>query len=261
MAGESSEPGSGGTPPPAGQTPPAAAAPQPAAIVVQQKPGVSGLSLDLMPGELRELVEGKSEAEQRMILTNLVNSVKRQNQKIKELESAKTAAPAKQKEEEGEKKPKKSLEERILEAPEDAILEVVNKHFGSRFATTEKNAGEAIWSSVRNEDPDFKQYEDDVRKIIDDNQIEPSRENILGAYTMAIGAKQLEERRRQGVTALNPERAKLGEGAPAQERKFTALQAEIAQAHGMEPKDYYSVDDLSGIKLPENPKPKKAGAA
>lgn len=259
MAGEEGGQGSGGSP---GTTAPGAPPTGGAAPLTGAKPPevVAGIKMDMLPKELRELVEGRSEAEQKVILNNLVGTVRRQQDTIRKLE-AKPATPTAAPDE--KPKPKKPPEEAILEDAEGVVLDVISRHFGDRFTKVEKAVGDSALGSIRSEDPEFSEYEDEVKNILNESKAEYTRENILGAYTMAIGSKQLAERRRLTASNHNPETPKTpADGPEPKTREYTQLEKDIAAAHRKTPEEYFAhVDFATELKVPTNPPKKKVEAA
>lgn len=202
--------------------------------------GTEGLPLDVLPKEL----QGRSPQEVRFILNNMVSGFKTQRtelenlkQRLKELDDAGGAgtsgASAGGKKQEKAKESEKPLEELILEAPEDAILAVVRKHFGADLQRIESGVSTAMLNSIRSEIDDFKDYEETVTEIIQTNKLPATRENLIGAYTMAVGMKALEDRRQQKQAAMNMDKS---QGAPNEQqvKEPEGLEREVMLAHGIE---------------------------
>lgn len=214
-----------------------------------------GISPDILPKEL----QGRSEAEIKFVLANMVSSLQKQNQRIKELEG-KGGTPAEEKPK-AEEKPVKPLEERILEDPEGVIDEVVRKRYGSVIQSLESGVGSSVLSAVRSEVDDFKEHEDDVLDLLTEAGLPKTRENLLGAYTQVVGMKTLEERRQQKQQNIGIE---SGGGRPADEDKskpkLTELEDEIRIAHGMSVEDwhkYRSDEVVSSIRVPTGKREKQ----
>lgn len=222
--------------------------------VVTQSSGVSGISLDLLPQELQDLVKGRPAAEQRQIFNNMVNSLKTANRRLQELERKPAAAPV----EEKPAKPADSRtpEERILENAEETIAEIVERRYGSRFANTEQQVGNIVYQTVRSEDPEFAEYEEDVKEILRESGAPATYENINAAYSMVIGQKTLQQKRRKVSEIDNSDRPREEAPAPAS-RQYSELEKEIAAAHRMTPEQYFAEDSWN-IKVPTGPKKEAA---
>lgn len=220
--------------------------------------GGAGKPVGLNPEILPEALRGKSEAEVKFVLNNMVSSLQKQNQRIKEME-AKQQAPQK---EEKEEKPAKPYEERILEDPEGTIAEIVQKRFGGQIQQLEDGVGSSTISAVRSEVDDFNEYEDEVMSLLEEAGAPKTRQNLLGAYTMAVGHRALQERRQAQQKSVGMEK---GEGGPPEDSKkvkMSELEREIAQAHGMTDEDWtkYRDSDLSDeIRVPTGKREKQSG--
>lgn len=188
-----------------------------------------GLSPDVLPEDLR----GKSEAEIRFMLNQMVTGTKGAAKKIQELENKLRQMEEKPKEPE---KPKRPYEERILDEPDAVIEEIVRERFGGTINELQKQTGEAAFATVKT-DPrfsDFGEYEDEIREILSEAQMPATRENIMGAYTMAVGQKTLQEREAQKRQQQNQGIERGGDPPPAEDKtpEITGLEREVMIASG-----------------------------
>ncbi len=220
------------------------------------EPGERAIPVDVLPEELRD----KPEAEQRFILSHMVKALGQRNaqvddlkEQIAELRGAVSNRPEPPKEPDpNEGKP---LEELILEDA-DAALESWMKRKGldRAFDNLEGRIGETEFTIIASQIDDFEEYEDDVRALLKKSGAPATRQNILGAYKMALGDRALMERQRTGrknsgsVPPSPPEPPKGGE---EEEPQISSLEQEIARAHGMTPEEWVeSRDKDMELKLP-----------
>jgi hypothetical protein len=244
--------GSGGTGPGTG-TPPAQD-PNPGGTGTPAP--VPSIPLDALPEELR----GKPVEQIKGTLGMMVQSLKAQNarqkqleDKIKELERkpAEPVAPPKPKDD-------RKLADRLLDEPEAALDEYFQgraapvlgeiKELRSRLAQTE-------FESARREIDDFAEYEDEISEMLQQTGAEPTRENVRGAYTMAVGMRTLESReraRREGTTSL-PAAPAGSEESTMKKYNKTPLSEEIRLGLRMSEEEYYekyASPDSFKVKVP-----------
>lgn len=193
---------------------------------------------------LPEALRGKSEAEIRFTLNNLVEAVTSSNQRTRELEER--LREFSQKEPEPTPRPAtpaKPLEEWILEDPEAALEHWANQRFGgalNQLKEVENRVGDAEFSSVARELDDFSEFEEDVRSILKESKVPKTRQNIIGAYTLAVGRRAIEERKRGARKGATMETATPEPPKPSEPSyKKDNLSEEIRLAMGMSEKEYY----------------------
>jgi hypothetical protein len=238
--------GGGGNGAPAG-TPaqPAGSSPQGAAAA--PSPGTA-IPVDVLPEQLR----GQPENVIKFTLNKMVESLSATNRRNQELEAElkkrmgsspppgqAQPAPAQP---EGEKKPAKPLDQWLLEEPEAALDHFVRSRYGNIFTQLDQlneRTGRAELSSVRAEIDDFAEFEGEVDEILTQSNTPKTRENILGAYIMAVGNRTLEEKKRARRAANNPERAAVENPTPEKKYNKTALSEEIRTGLGISEDDYY----------------------
>lgn len=129
------------------------------------------------------------------------------------------------------------LEELILKDPAAAVRKVIQENYGDDLSELSEGVGESMYHTFRNEIPDFREYEDDIRKILNESGARPNKENIQGAYLLAVGRKTVEERQRAN---REQDSVETGGGAPPDEgdqrnKTLTPLEKEVAQ--GLYPND------------------------
>lgn len=266
MAGNASEPGSeagtattgnpGGGPgtggPPAST--PAGGAPLPS-------PGPAGLPLDALPEEFR----GLPESQIRFLLNKTFEAVRTQGETIRQLQAQKQNAPGTSTVSLDDPSkaptpaaPPKPLEEWMLEDPKAAMKYFIETEYGdviNGVKSLGNRVGQTEFDAVRREVDDFGEYEEDIRQILTDSRAPLSRENVLGAYTLAVGKKVLEEKQRGKRAALNSD---VPTSEPATPVKVyagkTTLSEEIRIGSGLSEEEFYETHDVRNtplqVKLP-----------
>jgi hypothetical protein len=223
----------------------------------QPAPASTGLSLDVIPESLRGLP-----AEQiRLALNQMVTGLPRLDAEIRRLreetDRLKTA-PAPQPERSSEPDPDADtpLEELILKDPAKALDRWAERKFGtqlSRLDNIDKRVASTELATVAREIDDFEEYREEVEALLRDSGAPATKDHILGAYTLAVGKRTLEERSRRGRSELNSE---VPNNQPApEEKKYnkTPLSEEIRQSLRMSEEAYYDTfasKDNFQIKVP-----------
>ncbi len=226
----------------------------PASGAGQQPPSPAVIPADVLPKEL----QGKSEAEIRMTLTGIVDSLRVANQRnftLQEELRKKERAPATREDPPPKPKSTKPLSDRLLEEPEAALEEFFAERAGptlARLQEIQSRLGSAETDLIRSKVPDFDEHAEDIERILGDGP--RTQENLMGAYTMALGLKTLEERQRAARASLNSETPRDEPPSNTPTYQKTALSEEIRIGLGMGEDDYYnkyahsSVYDL--VKVP-----------
>lgn len=204
------------------------------------------ISAEVLPEDLR----GLPEAEIKFHLGRMVDGLRKNNETVRslqeQLEQFKRAPKEEQKE---PPKPKKPLDEMILEDPEAAIMDVLEKAgLVDRFARVEKQVGDSVFSFVASKIPDFDEYEDDVREILDKGNLPKTQENVLGALEMVIGRRILEEKARGS-------RKKQNTHIPKDDSETKKTKGKLPELHGLEKEIFSS----SGMTREEWERHKKGG--
>lgn len=222
-----------------------------------KKPEASGaIPLDVLPEELRD----RPHAEQKFILEHMVQSLATRNREVSDLKeqiaelrgavSAQPKTPAEPDPHEG-----KTITELMLEDSEAALDKYMEaRGYVNAFNTLSGRVDSAELSMVRAEIDDFDEYEDDVKQLLKEGKLAPTRENVRGAYTMAVGNRVLEkkarERRAAGGTVppSSPPPPDPEKDAP----QLSQLETEIAAAHGMSAEEWIESkkDAPLALKLP-----------
>jgi hypothetical protein len=219
------------------------------------------LSPDILPEELR----GRSEAETKFILKNMVTSLRTQAKQIEELKGGKGAAggtgkPAPKEEAPKDEKPAKPYEERILEDPEGTIAEIVEKRFGGVISELGNRTSRSELAAARAEIDDFPEYEEEVLDMLKEAGQPQTFENLAGAYTFVVGQRAIQERRQSRQQQLGMESGQASNGDEGSKKvKLSDLEREIAQAQGLSDEEYakYRDEDVTTmIRVPTGRKEK-----
>lgn len=101
---------------------------------------------------------------------------------------------------------------------------------------------------------DFSEYKEDVDILLKEGNLAPTAGNVRGAYTMAVGNREVEARaakRREGSGTIPPSAPPSGD-PPKEGHGLSALEVEIAAAHQMTPEQWAEEkkDAPLAIKLP-----------
>lgn len=224
----------------------------------------------MIPAEaLPEQLRGRQPSEIKLILDHTVAAVQRaadENRRLKEeLDTSRSRGISTPTGTGGEEKPTKPLEELILENPEEAIDQVIQKRYGRRLAELDSNVGEAVYDSLRNREPGFAEYEDEVREALRRGNLPAKRDHIVGAFLMAAGRKALEEKRQKndpGKATASAGGSRTRDEKPEKQDKLTDLDREVAREMRMSEEKYAGAKKKAAsgsfdIKVPDG-KPKGA---
>jgi len=210
--------------------------------------GGSVLPIDALPEQLRGLPLNQI----KYLLTNMVSATQntaKENRELKQkLEELSKSSPKgktsrREPDEEGDDSDEKPLEELILENPEEAISRVIEKRFGKDISQFREGFGESVMHSVRAEIPDFREHEDAVREILVESRTPMTRENVMGAYLMALGQQQFTSRRQAMLEAEKMEKGRSDADDTKPKRTLSSLQKEVARGLGMSEDEYINEQD------------------
>jgi hypothetical protein len=196
------------------------------------------IPVDVLPEELRD----RPEAEIKFLLGHMVTALGERNNTVDDLKTQ----VAELRNKVGNSPPPpatpdpdadKPLEELILEDTEKALDRYLEKRgYVREVAGISEQVGETTFALVAAEIDDFEEHEDAVRKILEVGKLAPTKKNIMGAYTMALGQKQLAERGRtgrRGTGSIPPSNAPPAPDPNKAEPKLSALEQEVMRAHGV----------------------------
>lgn len=223
--------------------------------VVEKPPaeGPTGISRDLLPTDMQNM----SEQEIKFTLGRLVSAVTTGNEQLQtvraELAAAKAipAAPAEPDPHEG-----KTLTEVMDEDPEAGIMQVLkNKGLLDRFDQSIDTMSGLVMDGVKSQIADFGEYEEDIKKILVESGVNnPTKDQYVGAYTMAVGSKVISDKAIAARAALTPEIPASGdiEEDKVFEPFKTDLEKEIFGASGLSRERYEKLKDPTefDVKVP-----------
>lgn len=216
------------------------------------------ISLDVLPESLRD----RPEAEQKFLLEHMVQSLSKRNREVDELKERLAQLDGKiqatpPKPPEPDPHEGKSITELMLEDSEAALDRYFEKRgYTKAFDGLANRVASTEYAMVKASIDDFDEYEDDIQTILKEGNLAPTRENVRGAYTMAVGAKALadkEARRRAGGGGIPPSPPEPPEPKETEVKWKSDLEKEIAHAHGVtDPAEWYehSADKPMELKLP-----------
>ena len=195
------------------------------------------ISLDVLPEELRD----RPEAEQKFLLEHMVTGLASRNKEVDELKTQlfelKGAVEANKKPPEPDPHEDKSMEELMLEdssAAMDRYME--SRGYVKAFDGLSSRVDSAEYAMVAAEIEDFAEYEEDVKELLKEGNIAPTRANVQGVYAMAVGQRVVQARelkRREAGSTLPPSSPPSPDGDKEEAKFVSALEEEIATAHGM----------------------------
>lgn len=211
--------------------------------------GGSVLPSDVLPEQLRGLPANQI----KYLLTNMVTATQntaKENRQLKErleaLEKGGKPAPKgrESKAVELDDTPgEKPLEELILEDPESAIAAVIQKRFGKDISQLQQGFGESVMHTLRAEIPDFREHEESIREILEESDTPVTKDNVMGAYLMALGQQQFVSRRQESLKADSMDKANADTSDTAKKRELSVLQREVAKGLGMTEDEYIAEQD------------------
>ncbi len=230
--------------PPAGDPPP------------EGDPPVTTISLDALPEDLRN----RPESEIKFLLEHMVNTLGSRNNQVDELKdqiAELRGAVGAQPPAEPDPDLEKPMEELILEDVDKALdIWAAKRGYVKGMGELSERVGEAEFSMVSGGLPDFAEHEPAIRKLLKEGKLPANRQNIMGAYTMAVGNAVLEQRARDArADAGGIPPSKTDPPPPTDgDATMSELETEVARAHGItDPKEWIKYRDgvgLDELKLP-----------
>lgn len=216
------------------------------------------ISLDVLPESLRD----RPESEQKFLLEHMVQSLGKRNkevdqlkEKLANLEGRVSATPPR--EPEPDPHEGKSITELMLEDSEAAMDKYMeSRGYVKAFDGLAGRVASTEYEIVKANIDDFEEYEEDIQEILKEGNLAPTKENVRGAYTMAVGARTLadkEARRRGGGGGIPPSPPEPPEPKETEVKWKSDLEKEIAHAHGVDdPEEWYAntYDKPMELKLP-----------
>jgi hypothetical protein len=215
------------------------------------------ISLEALPEDLRD----RPEAEIKFLLEHMVNTLGSRNNQVDELKdqiaelrgAVSVATPPATPDPDDDK----PMEELILEDVDKALDRWAAKRgYVKGMGDLSERVGEAEFSMVSAGLVDFAEHEPAIRKLLKEGNLPANRQNIMGAYTMAVGNAVLEGRARDaranegGIPPSNTPPPPPADG----EATMSELETEVARAHGItDPKEWIKYRDgvgLDELKLP-----------
>jgi hypothetical protein len=210
--------------------------------------------LEALPEDLRD----RPEAEVKFLLDHMITSLGTRNnevdnlkEQIAELRGAVSVTPPSEPDPDDDK----PMEELILEDVDKALDRWATKRgYVSAVGDLSDRVGEAEFSMVAGSVDDFADHEAQIRQLLKDGRLPATRQNIMGAYTMAVGAKVLEGKARdaRGTTGSIPPSTPTPVPTDA-DPVMSELETEVARAQGVSAADFVKYRDSVGLdelKLP-----------
>jgi hypothetical protein len=203
---------------------------------------------DILPEEFR----GRDLAEVKLILGQMPTIIHNQRE---ELERVKNLGQPQSPAALGQEEEPVDLRELMEENPEAAMEHYISKRYGPQITAMEDRIGEGEISRFKSEHPNFAEYEEDVRTLLTASRQPATRENLHGAYAMAVGNRQILNSAQQRRAEAEAIKAAPPPGEEEKTRDLSPLEAEVAKALRMSPEDYVKygapdtdVSDLIGVK-------------
>ena len=220
------------------------------------EPPEIAIPLSSLPEDMRNM----SIPEIQFSLGRLVTTIKSQgenNERLRqELQDAKALPPAPP---EPDPHEGKTLQEIFEEDAEAGVMHVLQKRgMLQRFDSTVGVVGELVVDQVAASVAGFKGYEVEVKDILKESGVvgeNVTREAVLGAYTMAVGARTLKEKSSRDRELQNPETPTGDPPEPTSDLpELVGLEKEIFVSSGMTRERYEAMkaDDVE-IKTPISP--------
>jgi hypothetical protein len=211
--------------------------------------------LEALPEDLRD----RPEAEVKFLLDHMITSLGSRNNEvddlktqIAELRGAVSVTPPAEPDPDDDK----PMEELILEDVDKALDRWASKRgYVSAVGDLSDRVGEAEFSMVAAQVEDFGDHEAQIRQLLKDGRLPATRQNIMGAYTMAVGTQVLEGRARdaRGTTGSIPPSNAPPPEPEGGEAPVSDLEKEVARAQGISTEEFVKYRDsvgLAELKLP-----------
>lgn len=219
-----------------------------------QKDPFSELSAaDILPEEFR----GRDPAEVRLMLNQMPRIVKAQKEELESLRLQVggagrpdvTHGPV-----EVQKTPEELQQEfeELFEAnPREAIRKFVEVEYGPRFGQVESRVGEAEFRLVKQSVPDFGEYEEEIRLLLQQSGVPATQQNIMGAYTMAVGNREIQKRQQRLRMAEESPKASPSPSELEEKVELTDLEQEVASSMGLSNEEFarYSQKDSFSLNI------------
>lgn len=184
---------------------------------------------EVLPPELR----GRSEAEIRYVLSKLIDvaatSTSRLSELQKELDALRKASTKREEEED------EPIEELVAKNPTKAIEKILEKRgYLSKLSSLEERTRETVIASVGSKLPDFHEYEEEVREILNSTGVEVTPDAVRAAYTMVVGKRAIEEREKSKKKQLSGDKdRKTSDSVRTQYPPLEGLEKEMFEASGL----------------------------
>ena len=212
------------------------------------------IPLDVIPEELR----GKSEAEMKYLLSHMADSTATGATQIRALQDQLTGLqeqissppPA-----EPDPDDELSDEELISSNPEKAVLRIMERTgIVDRFTRVETEVVDTVVNQVARDFDDFQEHQDQIEAVLKQTGVPRTRNNVIGAYTMALGLAQIKKREEAKKTqsSLDPTPPK-GSDEADDPKVLTGLAADIFDSSGMSREEWDKLsgdEEELGIKVP-----------
>lgn len=215
------------------------------------------LPRNVLPEDLRD----RPENEVRFLLNRMAEGVRSKNEEVSELREQLAELRGRVEGSEARREPQEpdpydemSDEELMIENPDQAVLRILRRNgLIEEFDNVQSRLDETEFTLVASKIDDFSEYEEDVREILKESGARPTRKNILGAYTMAVGQRALAERQKRARKSASMEESKPEEKeGKSSLPELTGLERDIFESSGMTREEWeeYRADKPIDVQVP-----------
>lgn len=210
------------------------------------------IPLDVLPEELR----GRSQAEIKFMLERMADSTASSSAQIRELREQLESVRHKVEAPPPEPDPFEEVsdEELIVQNPTAAIKRVLEREgLLAKFDGLAGTVQQTVYESVKREIPDFAEHEETITQMLKQTNTPVTRQNLIGAYTMSVGMKTLQEKQRSSRKASTITRVDTETETKEELPELSGLEADIFATSGMTRAQWEAYKDdssLDTIKVP-----------
>lgn len=145
--------------------------------------------------------------------------------------------------------PTKSFEELLDEDPRAAMKLFVEEEYGGVIGDLTNRVGEGEFARIRNVTPGFSEYEEDVRTLLQQSKTAATEANILGAYAMAQGQREILKEQQRSRMANSTEEAKAAPDPKEALPELSPLQEEVRASMGLTHEEYVKYTNDSPLEI------------
>jgi len=214
---------------------------------------VGTIPISVLPEDFQNLPEDQLQFMLGRLVSSTTDANKRNRELEEQIQTLRDTPPPVVEPTEPDPHEGKDINEIFSEDPEAAITAYFKKRgIGQVVTDTQQKISNLTLSQVRRDIPDFGEFEDEVRGMLQ-GRADISAEQYTGAYYMALGAKTAEDNDKKRRALNSPEVPSSDSEAPKEVfSDLTGAEKEIFEASGMSRESWenHKNPDSWDVKVP-----------